>query len=253
MVGRRSCRSAQPTRDRLAGGGVRSILDPLIELTHVAAVTERIELATGILILPQRNPVVLAKQVASLDILSRGRLMLGVAAGYLEPEMTAVGVNFSERGRRTDEYLDAMTALWSDPAEAFRGRYAAFDHVDAHPKPIQARGPRIVIGGHGPAAFRRAVARGNGWIGNGSDPDDLVTALNGLKKAATEVDRPKRLGHLEINFVQLNPVEVTVGAARRYSELGADRLLVYPLPLDHADSIVAFLNRHAKLPHSPSM
>jgi probable F420-dependent oxidoreductase len=224
------------------------ILDPLIELTYVAAVTERMELATGILILPQRNPVILAKQVASLDVLSKGRLLLGVAAGYLEPEMTAVGVKLSERGRRTDEYLDAMRALWSDPAEGFGGRYAAFDHVDAHPKPVQPRGPRIVIGGHSPAAFRRAVARGHGWIGNGSDPDDLVRALNGLERAAGEVDRPKWLDRLEINFVQLGPVEVTADAARRYCDLGVDRLLVYPLPLDNADDVVAFLERHAKLP-----
>jgi probable F420-dependent oxidoreductase len=224
------------------------ILDPLIELTYVAAVTERIELATGILILPQRNPLVLAKQVASLDVLSNGRLMLGVAAGYLEPEMTAVGVKVSERGGRTDEYLDAMSALWNDPAEGFAGRYAAFDHVDAYPKPIQPGGPRIVVGGHSPAAFRRALARGHGWIGNGSDPDDLVGDLKGLERAAAEVARPERLGRLEINFVQLNPVEVTADAARRYSELGVDRLLVYPLPLDHADDIAAFLERHAKLP-----
>jgi probable F420-dependent oxidoreductase len=225
------------------------ILDPLIELTYVAALTERIELATGILILPQRNPVVLAKQVASLDVLSRGRLLLGVAAGYLEAEMNAVGVKLSERGRRTDEYLDAMRALWSDPPEGFEGMYAAFDHVDAHPKPIQPRGPRIVIGGHSPAAFRRAVTRGHGWIGNGSDPDDLVRALHGLERAAAEVARPEGLGPLEVNFTQLNPVEVTADAARRYSELGVSRLLVYPLPLERVDDIVAFLERHAELPH----
>jgi probable F420-dependent oxidoreductase len=229
------------------------ILDPLIELAYVAAVTERIELATGILILPQRNPVVLAKQVASLDVLSKGRLLLGVAAGYLEPEMTAVGVELSERGRRTDEYLDAMRALWSDPAKSFEGRYAAFDHVEAYPKTIQPGGPRIVVGGHSPAAFRRAVARGNGWIGNGSGPDDLVRTLNGLERAAAEVDRPERLGRLEINFVQLNPVEVTADAARRYSDLGVDRLLIYPLPLDDADDVMAFLERHAKLADSRSL
>ncbi|HTF50373.1 MAG TPA: LLM class flavin-dependent oxidoreductase, partial [Pseudonocardia sp.] len=86
------------------------ILDPLVHLGYVAAVTERIELATGIVILPQRNPLVLAKQAASLDVLSGGRLTLGVGAGYLEPELAAVGVSLAERGRRTDEYLDAMTA-----------------------------------------------------------------------------------------------------------------------------------------------
>nr|WP_258165199.1 MULTISPECIES: TIGR03619 family F420-dependent LLM class oxidoreductase [Protofrankia] len=96
------------------------ILDPLVHLTYVAAVTRRLELGTGIVILPQRNPLVLAKQVASLDVLSGGRVLLGVGAGYLEPEMTAVGVPMAGRGRRTDEYLDAMTSLWLDPLPAYR-------------------------------------------------------------------------------------------------------------------------------------
>ncbi len=120
------------------------ILDPLVHLAYVAAVTERLELGTGIIILPQRNPLVLAKQVASLDVLSGGRLLLGVGAGYLEPEMTAVGVPMSERGGRTDEYLDAMRALWTQPAPSYQGRYVAFDSVDAHPRPVQSRARRQV-------------------------------------------------------------------------------------------------------------
>jgi probable F420-dependent oxidoreductase len=226
------------------------ILDPLVHLTLVAGVTERLELGTGILILPQRNPVVLAKQVASLDLLSGGRLLLGVAPGYLEAEMTAVGVDLPERGRRTDEYLDAMAALWAEPAQAYRGEYAAFDRVDAYPKPVQVGGPRIVIGGHSRAAYRRAVARGHGWIGNGSSPDDLAGHLDGLEKAAEAVRRPPRLGRLEITFMQLDPVEVTPEAARRYADLGVDRLLVYPLPLDSTDETLAFLEHHADLPHT---
>jgi probable F420-dependent oxidoreductase len=222
------------------------ILDPLVHLTYVAAVTERLELGTGIIILPQRNPVVLAKQAASLDVLSGGRLLLGVAAGYLEPEMTAVGVPMSERGARTDEYLEAMTALWSQPAPSYQGRYVTFDRVDAYPRPVRADGPTIVIGGHSPAAFRRAVARGHAWFGNGDGTDDLAAHLAGLEKAATEVERPARLGRLEINFLQIPPV----GAedARRYADLGVDRLIVYPLPLENPAHVTAFLERHADLP-----
>ncbi|MFF9213291.1 MULTISPECIES: TIGR03619 family F420-dependent LLM class oxidoreductase [unclassified Streptomyces] len=151
------------------------ILDPLVHLSYVAALTERMELGTGILILPQRNPVVLAKQVASLDVLSEGRLLLGVAPGYLEPEMAAVDVRLSERGGRTDEYLDAMRQLWNEPQPAFHGRYANFERVDAYPRPVRPDGPRIMIGGHSPAAYRRAVLKGHGWIGNGSSPEDLET------------------------------------------------------------------------------
>ena len=224
------------------------VLDPLVHLSYVAASTETIELGTAVVILPQRNPVVLAKQIASLDVLSGGRLLLGVGAGYLEPEMTAVGVPMSERGGRTDEYLDAMTALWTQEAPAFHGRYVSFDKVDAHPRPIQLGGPRIVIGGHSPAAFRRAVARGHGWFGNGT-LNDLVRCLNGLKRAADEVERPARLGPLEITYLQFNPVTVDASAASRYAELGVSRLVVYPLPLEDPDDVLRFLEQHAALPH----
>lgn len=222
------------------------ILDPLVHLTYVAAVTERIELGTGIVILPQRNPVVLAKQAASLDVLSAGRLILGVGAGYLEPEMTAIGVDMAGRGARTDEYLDAMTALWTQDAPAYQGRHVAFDKVDAHPRPVRPGGVKVVVGGHSPAAFRRAVARGHGWFGNGTY-DELLGHLAGLRRAAAEVDRPARLGRLEITFMQLNPVTVDAGAASRYADLGVDRLVVYPLPLEDPADVIAFLELHADL------
>ncbi|MET8026765.1 LLM class F420-dependent oxidoreductase [Streptomyces avermitilis] len=224
------------------------VLDPLTHLAYVAAVTERLELGTGIVILPQRNPVVLAKQAASLDVLSGGRLLLGVAAGFLESEMSAVGVPFADRGRRTDEYLDAMTTLWTMDRPAFEGRYASFRDVDAHPRPVRPGGPRILVGGHSPAAFRRAVARGHGWIGTGNSPEDLVAHLAGLKRAAGEVDRPARLGRLEITFMQLDPVTVDAESAKRYAALGVDRLLVYPLPLEDPADVLAYLEAHARLP-----
>jgi probable F420-dependent oxidoreductase len=223
------------------------ILDPLVHLGYVAAVTERIELATGIVILPQRNPLVLAKQAASLDVLSGGRLTLGVGAGYLEPELAAVGVSLAERGRRTDEYLDAMTALWTSPTPEYHGRFVSFDHVDAHPRPARPGGVKIVVGGHSPAAFRRAVTRGHGWFGNGSGVADLEKHLAGLREAAERVPRPDRLGRLEINWMQLDPVRVSAAEASQYASLGVDRLVVYPLPLEDSAEVAAFLTRHAEL------
>jgi alkanesulfonate monooxygenase SsuD/methylene tetrahydromethanopterin reductase-like flavin-dependent oxidoreductase (luciferase family) len=160
--------------------------------------------------------------------------------------MTAVGVPMSQRGARTDEYLDAMHALWTQPAPSYRGRYVAFDGIDAHPRAVQPDGPRIVIGGHSPAALRRAVARGHGWFGNGDSPHDLARHLAGLEKAATEVTRPARLGPLEITFMQLSPVDADT--ARRYADLGVDRLVVYPLPLENPADVSTFLERHADLP-----
>jgi probable F420-dependent oxidoreductase len=223
------------------------ILDPLVHLAFVAAATTTIELGTGIVILPQRNPVVLAKQAASLDVLSSGRLLLGVGTGYLEPEMAAVGVDMAERGQRTNEYLDAMTALWTQEAPAYHGRYVSFDHVDAHPRPTRPGGPRIIVGGHSRAAFRRALAQGHGWFGNGTQ-DDLAVHLDGLRRAAAEVDRPARLGRLEITYLQLSPVTVDADAARRYADLGVDRLVVYPLPLEDPAQVARFLEQHADLP-----
>ncbi|MFE9428678.1 TIGR03619 family F420-dependent LLM class oxidoreductase [Kitasatospora sp. NPDC006697] len=223
------------------------ILDPLVHLSYVAALTERMELGTGILILPQRNPLVLAKQVASLDVLSGGRVLLGVAPGYLEGELAALGVRLSERAGRTDEYLAAMRQLWTAAEPEFHGRYADFAGVDAHPRPVRPGGPRVVVGGHSPAAYRRAVRSGHGWIGVGGSPADLAGHLEGLRKAAAEVARPAGLGRLEITFLQVDPVEVDAPSALRYAESGVDRLLVYPLPLEDAAAVEEFLERHAGL------
>ena len=123
------------------------VLDSLLALTWAAAHTATIRLATGIVILPQRNPVLLAKQVATLDVLSGGRVTLGVGAGYLEPEFRAVGANFAARGAVTDEYLDALRALWYDEHPEFRGRFAGFGGVDAYPRPVQRPIP-LIVGGH---------------------------------------------------------------------------------------------------------
>src|ERR671914_2098748 len=140
------------------------ILDPLVALAHLAAHTERIKLGTGVIILPQRNPLVLAKQTASLDVLSGGRLILGIGVGYLEPEMRAIGVPMEGRGSRADEYLAAMRALWEQDDPAYRGRYVEFEGVDAHPRPVQRRLP-VVVGGHSRAAHRRAARFADGWYG----------------------------------------------------------------------------------------
>jgi probable F420-dependent oxidoreductase len=219
--------------------------DPLVHLAYVAAATRRIELGAGVIVLPQGDPVVFAKRAASLDMLSAGRLLLGVGAGF-QPELSAIGAEMSSRGRRTDEYLDAMTALWEQKAPPCQGRYVAFNGVDAHPRPVRC-GPRIVIGGHSRAAFRRAVARGHGWYGIGTQYD-LITRLSGLRRTAAEVDRPARLGRLEIFYQQLNPATVDADAARLYADLGVDQLVLCPQPLEDPAEVTRFLELHADLP-----
>jgi probable F420-dependent oxidoreductase len=199
------------------------ILDPLVHLAFVAAGTERVLLGTGIIILPQRNPLVLAKQAASLDVLSRGRLLLGIGAGYLEPEMSAVGVPMADRGARTDDHLAAMRALWSDPGPvAHHGRFIDFEGVDAHPRPVQPGGPKIVVGGHTPAAFRRAMRHGHGWYGFALTPDDAARCLDGLQAAAREVDRPAELGELEITVTPRHRVDAEMLEAFA----GVDRVVI---------------------------
>ena len=176
------------------------ILDPLVHLAFVAAATQRVLLATGIVILPQRNPLVLAKQAAALDVLSGGRLLLGIGAGYLEPEMTAVGVPFADRGARTDDHIAAMRALWARPGPVEHdGPFVSFSGVDAHPRPLQPGGPRIVVGGHTGPAFRRAIAHGHGWYGFALTPETAAQCLDALRRAASEVERPPELGELEIS------------------------------------------------------
>ncbi len=216
-------------------------VEPIVHLAHVAAVTTRITLGTAVLILPQRNPLVLAKQAASLDALTGGRFVLGVGAGWLAAEMTAVGVPLAERGRRTDEYLDAMTSLWHDPAPEFRGRHVDFGGVDARPRPT---GLRVVVGGRSPGAYRRAVSRGHGFYGNGT-PDDIAGDIAGLRRAAGEVDRPARLGRLEVSAMPLRPVDrVDIS---RYAELGVDRLVLRPQAFDDPGTPARWLEHHAGL------
>jgi probable F420-dependent oxidoreductase len=201
------------------------ILDPLVSLAFLAGQTSRVKLGTGIVILPQRSPLVLAKQVASLDALSGGRLIFGIGAGYLEPEMRAIGVPFSERGARTDEYLAAMRSVWYDERPEFRGRFTDFAGIQAHPRP--GRIP-VVVGGESPAAFRRAVESCDGWYGFALDVDEVAKCLDGLREAAARYERPASLGELEIS---VTPRQVPDReTADRLDAMGVHRLILRPLP-----------------------
>ena len=147
--------------------------DPLIWMAFVAATTTKIKLATGILILPQHNPVVAAKQIATLDHLSRGRVLIGVGVGWLQEEFAALGVPFAERGPRTDEYIMAMRELWSADKASFKGRFVAFENVYCRPQPIHNSVP-IVVGGHSEAAARRAGRLGDGFFPARGAPRQLI-------------------------------------------------------------------------------
>lgn len=205
------------------------ILDPVVALTFLAAHTRQVLLGTGIIILPQRNPLVLAKELASLNELSGGRLVFGVGAGYLEPEFRALGIPFTDRGARTDDYLAAMRAIWNQPQPAYQGRFLSFGYVQAHPRP--QRSIPLVVGGHTPPAYRRAVEQANGWygfaLGLGGGTRSLPGSLAGIADALERYQRPQALGQLEIS-VTPPPGTISLERARRYADLGVDRLIIWP-------------------------
>jgi probable F420-dependent oxidoreductase len=208
------------------------MLDPAVALAFLAAHTERVRLATGIIILPQRNPVVLAKELASVDVLSQGRLIFGLGAGYLKPEFAAVGARFDDRGARTDEYIDAIRALWTEPQPSFAGRTVSFRGIDAQPRPVQKPHPPFVVGGTSPAGLRRAILRGNGWYGFLRDLEVTKADLAGLAAAQRELERPAALGALELSVTPLPRIDLDT--AQRYRDLGVERLVLLPNTRDEA-------------------
>ena len=180
-------------------------LEAVVALAYMAALTSRVRLAVGVIVLPQRQPVLLAKQLSTIDVLSKGRLIVGIGVGYLEPELRALGASLADRGARTDEYLAAMRVLWDQPTPSFAGRFVSFADVIERPRPVQRPHPPIVIGGHSPAAYRRAIQAGNGWHGWDLDLEQTAQALAGLRETANRYDRPAGLGELEITITPRRP------------------------------------------------
>ena len=196
--------------------------DPLAWLGWVAAHTRRIRLGTGILILPLRNPVVLAKAVASLDSLSKGRLLLGVGVGWVREEAEAVGTDFTTRGRRCDEYIEAMRELWREPVSSYKGEHVEFAGVVSQPKPARPGGVPILIGGHSPAAARRAGRLGDGFYPLGVFGKELDVLLTTMREAAEEAGRdPASIGVTAVGAAKKALIE---GLARQ----GVERVLISP-------------------------
>ncbi|MCY4657760.1 MAG: LLM class F420-dependent oxidoreductase [Gammaproteobacteria bacterium] len=157
------------------------MVHPSTVLAYVAASTKTLKLGTGITLIAQRNPVVLAKEMGSLDHLSKGRLIFGIGAGYLHQEFSALGVNFQQRGERTNEYIEVMRALWTQPKPSYQGKFYQFDQIQAMPRPVQEGGPPIVVGGASDGALRRAVKYGQGWYGFAMNPTQTKTVLDKLR------------------------------------------------------------------------
>jgi probable F420-dependent oxidoreductase len=197
--------------------------DPLIWLTYVGAVTSTIGLATGILVLPQRNPIVLAKEVATLDVLAGGRVQLGVGVGWLEEEFEALGVSFERRGAMTDDYVAAIRALWSGDGVSYSGTFARFSEVSSNPKPA-GRLP-IVIGGDSIHAAKRAGRLGDGYFPAQGTPAELAVLIDAVHQSAADADRDPSTIELTCSITP----EFTsdpVGGAEELAALGITRVLV---------------------------
>lgn len=203
--------------------------DPLAWLGWVGAATERIQLATGILILPLRNPVVLAKTVATLDRLSGGRVLLGVGVGWVREEAEAVGSDFATRGRRCDDAIEAMRALWREPVSSHDGEFVRFEKVVSRPKPARPGGVPIIIGGHSRAAARRAGRLGDGFYPLGVAGSELDELLALMRSSAVTCGRDP--GAIELTCAtNLDPA---VTAA--YQQQGVKRVLISPPTGDLGD------------------
>lgn len=216
------------------------LLDPAVTLAMLAPATTRLRLGTGIIILPQRNPLVLAKELASVDVISGGRLIFGLGIGYLQAEFDALGIPFADKGARSMEYLAAMLAVWTAEHPAYEGRFLS--GIDAQPRPVQRPHPPVVIGGSTPAAFRRAVAHGNGWYGFAMDLAQTAECVAGLRRAAAEVARPAALGELEISITPRGTLDRD--AVARFADLGVARLIPY-WPLATTAALIARAQRFA--------
>jgi probable F420-dependent oxidoreductase len=173
---------------QMPGGDHVPIPDPLIPLAYVAAITKTIKLATGVLILPQRHPIYTAKEVATLDVLSGGRVMLGIGSGWMKEEFESLGIDFHERGARTDEAIQAMRALWSEGTSSFQGKHFSFGPLHSYPKPVRKDVP-IHVGGNSTAAARRAGRFGDGFFPPLMNPDQLKQLFAVVKSEARTAGR----------------------------------------------------------------
>lgn len=194
--------------------------DPLLWLSHVAAVTKRIRLATGVLILPQRNPLILAKELATLDRLSGGRAEIGIGIGWVREEAEALGTDFDNRGRRCDEYIEVMRALWREPVASFHGEFVRFDGVVSEPRPVQPGGIPIIVGGHSKSAARRAGRLGDGFYPLGVSPHRLAELRGAMAEAARESGRDPQ--SIPITCVGLPDLRT----AQFYASIGVLRMVV---------------------------
>ena len=199
------------------------IPDPLIWLAYVAAAAPTLRLGTCILIVPQRNPVVLAKELATLDQLSGGRLELGLGVGWMREEFEVLGIPWERRGARNDEYVAAMQALWAGPHAEYHGEFVDFDPATCSPRPVHGSIP-ILVGGDTPAAIRRAARMADGYFPGSTDTEVLARLIQEVRVAAEGQDRDP--DSIAIHSIFAHQIADPKAGVEEFAKLGVDRVMV---------------------------
>jgi probable F420-dependent oxidoreductase len=221
---------------RFLAGSTIDLLDPFVGLTYAAAFSSHIRLATGICLVPEHNPLVLAKVIASVDSLSGGRLALGVGIGWSAEEFAALGIPFERRAQRTCEYIEAMRTLWKEPKASFAGEFVQFNGARCYPKPAQPGGVPIIFGGESLPALRRVARYGNGWFGVNLTPAEAAQKIAKLDKLLEEQGR--KLDDVEI-IISPYQNKVRADDLRAYHALGVREFVPF----------VRLPSREAEVPH----
>jgi probable F420-dependent oxidoreductase len=226
MVDRSASRYPYSDDGRIAVPAEADWIDPMIGLSFAAAATSTIGIATGVLLLPEHNPVLMAKQAATLDSLSGGRFTLGIGIGWSREEFDALGVPFDRRGARTAEYVAAMRTLWRDDVASFDGEFVRFDSVRVNPKPARDRRIPIVLGGNSDAALHRVAGWGDGWYGFNVDGVAAVSERLAMLKALCD-ERGRHPGDIHVAVSLREPQRSDVAAL---VDLGVDEFVVVAGP-----------------------
>lgn len=207
-------------------------MDPFVALTYAAACTSRIRLATGICLVPEHNPLVLAKVIASLDYVSGGRFALGVGIGWSAEEFKALGIPFERRAQRTREYIAVMRKLWGEESTTFHGEFVNVDAARSFPKPVQGGQVPIIFGGESAPALKRVAEYGTGWFGFNLTPEVATAKVEQLKGLMGE--RGRALGEVEI-IISPYLQKVAPGSLNAYQAAGVSEIVqLLPIPADEA-------------------
>lgn len=228
MVDESASRYPYADDGKIAVPAVADWIDPVVCLSFAAAATTTIGLATGVLLLPEHNPVIIAKQAASLDKLSGGRFTLGIGIGWSREEFDALGIPFERRAARTADYVAAMRDIWRDDIASHSGEFTNFSSIRVNPKPLRDGRIPVVLGGNSEPALRRVAQWGDGWYGfNLHDVDDAAAKLDTLSRLCREAGRDRSELRLAVALRDPQPAD-----AGRLAELGVDELVLVASPPD---------------------